>query len=617
MLLRAALLSLLLPVYLVTGDEGSLAAAASCSFAGAAIACHAAHYSGATAAPLGSSVTAHAVAAVPIDACAPMAPCGSGSGGACIAVARRGGCAFGDKAARAQEAGYRALVIVDSSDAPAPPGLGEAPIAIAVAMVGKSDGDAVIGRLSRGGGGSGGGSSEGAAAAAAAGAALPLMTISFTQPKATAAAPTSCTAYVSFGVVGGLVNQMWSILNAVSLVHTQLGALGGGGGRACGAEQCAAADSSCHGAARAAAPPPSSSSSSSSFAVALVLPRLSLNNEDGPAVAFGALFDEEHFASRLAALGFGAAPVLPPGPLRAHCAAQKMRGGGAPPPRATLAAWARGERVACLSGAATFGYGGPLECAMCSVRNRSLFQPPASPYAGLLRPSSRFAAAEAAMAARLATLPLARRREEEEEEEGRGAAGAGAARAPVVEFAAVHLRVEDDFREACEALWDAADHPTACWLGEADVAEALASGVGGLGALAGGSLLYVASGARREQMPTLCARFACFTKHDLLTPQIVAALDDGGWLPAGGGGGGGGASSALEHREAMALLDFSFALRATRGFYGNAWSTFSVELLARHRAAGRGGAFYNTWRDASRTEWGLVDPPQQMLPAVS
>ena len=47
------------------------------------------------------------------------------------------------------------------------------------------------------------------------------------------------------------------------------------------------------------------------------------------------------------------------------------------------------------------------------------------------------------------------------------------------------------------------------------------------------------------------------------------------------------------------------ALRATRGFYGNAWSTFSVELLARHRAAGR-GALYTS----------LQRPQQDARPAI-
>jgi hypothetical protein len=98
----------------------------------------------------------------------------------------------------------------------------------------------------------------------------------------------------------------------------------------------------------------------------------------------------------------------------------------------------------------------------------------------------------------------------------------------------------------------------------------------------------------------------------------------------------------FESRESLAYLDFQIALQASGGFFGNAWSSFSVELLARHQqrqrqrqqngdggrdtcqeGTGVGGCdgespaevpaplgFYNPWieRDG-RGEWGIVVAP--------
>ena len=59
-----------------------------------------------------------------------------------IALVKRGGCPFGMKGLRSQAAGFSAAVVVDSSDAVIPPGLGSDPVSIPMVMVAKEDGAA-------------------------------------------------------------------------------------------------------------------------------------------------------------------------------------------------------------------------------------------------------------------------------------------------------------------------------------------------------------------------------------------------------------------------------------------------------------------------------------------
>ena len=206
---------------------------------------------------------------------------------------------------------------------------------------------------------------------------------------------------------------------------------------------------------------------------------------------------------------------------------------------------------------------------MCSVRDRSLVRPLQQLH--LLQPSLRFKKVNEVMTARLHQL--------QQQSDTKAA----------TDFAAVHVRIEDDFRQACDSLWRKDDHPTKCWVEEAGISAELKRQ--GLGA---GSWLFVASGAPLSAMPTLCADFRCITKEELW-PQHQRA------------------NAGIEiARESMAFIDFNFALQAKR-FFGNAWSTFSVELLDRHRSRGNGAHFYNTWHDHSRREWGIVDPtPKQV-----
>ena len=559
----------------IVATEQQLAASATCSVlsssksaASIALSCVAADY-GDSSAPLGITVRGWAQRpAVFADereyGCeGDLLPCArDGINSTCLAILKRGGCPFASKARRAQAAGYRALVLVDNAEEASPPGLGAgAGVDIAVVAVGRSTGEGLLKHVPRGaplGQGEAGQGIEGKGT---------LLSITLTVPSAQGAKPTSTTAYFGTGVVGGLVNQMWTILNVIGILQGFV---------------------------------EHATMSGEPASATLVPPALSLNNENGPMVQFSYFYDIDRLRQQCAILGIEVAsdvgedvpvphtstdvdsgtvivslsrswqqskplPARFPVPLSAYCAAQLLKDVASPPPRAELWRRASEERVVCLAGAYTFSYGGPLDCALCSVRDRSLTRPLQQLY--LLQPSMRFAKINQAMVARLHQLQL--------QSDTNTASG----------FTAVHVRIEDDFRQACDTLWSKDDHPTHCWVDEASISAELKRQ--GLNA---GSWLFVASGAPLSAMSTLCADFRCITKEELW-PQhqrSKAGIDIA--------------------RETLAFVDFNFALQAER-FFGNAWSTFSVELLDVHRSRGNQANFYNTWRNYSRREWGIVDPP--------
>jgi hypothetical protein len=596
-----------------------------------ALECVAAHYPEGQA-PLGTSIAA-TIRAVPVgEGCLVFDSSGTVAADTTTeaVLTPRGDCGFSTKALFAEHGKFSAILISDNTDQPvSPPGLGDVQVKIPVVMISQEMGELLRTSLDQG--------------------STVIVNITIRRQQAQDAVPDFDSVHLLTGVVGGLVNQMWSVYNTLAFATAQ------------------------------------SKNMTQNFTV--VLPQLSLNNEKGPFVPFSYFYDVEHLRAHAASSGLRIVETLPPS-LLPHCSAQLGR---QLPQWDTLRDWAENARVICLNGFYAFGYLGPppfaVDCPLCAIRDRRLFDDQMK----WLTPSARYRDATS-----LAMLTLAHRFAEEEEEAGgtginngapqsASAAASPAAVAPT--FASLHLRVEADFADACENIWPATDHPTRCWVGEEEVAlllqQKLASGMagqrgGGQGEGEGEEegrlhrpLLFVASGdVDVRKLRALCERvtpgaasrgsFRCFSKADLglsrlltevpspdfadvatigsnpadiLLPTAIAIAPSSYLvslpeLSASGGG------SIFESRESLAFLDFQLALQATNGFFGNAWSSFSVELLARHQQRQQGGSggretclgdteadgckgtdqaplgFYNPWIErGGRGEWGVVAAP--------
>jgi hypothetical protein len=167
--------------------------------------CIAAQYSSTEIEPLGQHTAQLTIAAAEnLEGCKPMSPNGMNQ----AILVRRGGCAFSDKAAHAHDAHYATIVIVDNDPSRelAPPGLGEAPVTIPVVMVSQSTGDNLIALVGSGNGGPGTSTST--------------ISILFAKQSTKNTVPDVNSIYVKFSVVGGLVNQMWTIYNMLAFVNT-------------------------------------------------------------------------------------------------------------------------------------------------------------------------------------------------------------------------------------------------------------------------------------------------------------------------------------------------------------------------------------------------------------
>ena len=88
------------------------------------------------------------------------------------------------------------------------------------------------------------------------------------------------------------------------------------------------------------------------------------------------------------------------------------------------------------------------------------------------------------------------------------------------------------------------------------------------------SLLLIASESPLHSFPRLCETYKCIHKDKI-------------WSPA---------ESRIKHANTTlvkAYVDYLLASNA-QTFYGNRWSTFSIEMIAHFRHIGRRASFYNT-----------------------
>ena len=128
-------------------------------------------------------------------------------------------------------------------------------------------------------------------------------------------------------------------------------------------------------------------------------------------------------------------------------------------------------------------------------------------------------------------------------------------------YVTVHVRVEADFEAHCKGK-KLGKSGHSCWAAEHDICNFL------LSQLPKSSLLFIASGHRKEALLSLCGNFTCFDKHTL------------GYEPS-------------PHLIINAFIDWLLALRG-KAFYGNMYSTFSREMVAEFRSKRLGpSAYYN------------------------
>jgi hypothetical protein len=251
-----------------------LAAIADCqiieplSIAGS-IECAAAHYSDGQA-PLGTSIAS--IRAVPVDlGCETFESSGiadvDNSAAVQAVLTPRGNCGFSTKALFAEGGKFGAIMINDNSEQPvAPPGLGDVQVSIPVVMISQAMGALMRTSLDQG-------------------SAL-IVNITLYRQQADDGVPDFDSVHLLTGVVGGLVNQMWSVYNTLAFAAAQ------------------------------------SKNMTQNFTI--VLPQLSLNNEKGPFVPFSYFYDVEHLRTHAAVAGLRIAEALPPS-LLPHCSSQLGR----------------------------------------------------------------------------------------------------------------------------------------------------------------------------------------------------------------------------------------------------------------------------------------------------
>ena len=138
------------------------------------------------------------------------------------------------------------------------------------------------------------------------------------------------------------------------------------------------------------------------------------------------------------------------------------------------------------------------------------------------------------------------------------------ARFGIKEFSAVHVRLEQDFIDACH-VWDRIDN-LKCHIMEAELLHELKFTHG----LPDKAPVYIASGLPSKSFVALCSTFVCIQKADVWRAGKLSSFGN-----------------------SLALLDLVICSQAHQAF-GNIYSTFSIELAAAMRSSGRHAAFYNT-----------------------
>lgn len=131
------------------------------------------------------------------------------------------------------------------------------------------------------------------------------------------------------------------------------------------------------------------------------------------------------------------------------------------------------------------------------------------------------------------------------------------------EFYAVHVRIEEDFVNACKA-WSERIDGLRCMLGVQEIADELEKH-----GVQQRSVLYIFPWQSFDVVSLLCReRYKCIYRDEVDTARDLAFNE-------------------------KALLDFAIA-RHSAGAFGNIYSTMSVELIASLRAEGKPASFLNT-----------------------